>query len=209
MTYPRTLEWSLDEYAAAIEAGLRQNGIDRGWILAESFGSQLAWPLIARNKFPIEGVILAGGFVRHPMIWAVRMAERVVGALSLNLITRILFGYAKVARFRFRHSPEIILDIHEFLARRTEQDRKAAVHRLRLILQNDFCPVASGATIPIYGITGVLDPVVPWVFVRRWLKKNCPALRDYQVVFRADHNVLGTGPESAADQIMRWIADAR
>src|SRR5580658_10457255 len=53
MTYPRTLTWSLDDYAAAIEDALLQNGISRGWLLAESFGSQLAWPILAHGKFQV------------------------------------------------------------------------------------------------------------------------------------------------------------
>ena len=41
ITYPRTLTWSLDDYAAAIETALAQNGITRGWLLGESYGSQV------------------------------------------------------------------------------------------------------------------------------------------------------------------------
>src|SRR4051812_13616209 len=63
ITYPRTLTWSLDEYGAAIEERLARQGIDRVWLLAESFGSQIVWPLLAQKKLSIEGVILAGGFV--------------------------------------------------------------------------------------------------------------------------------------------------
>src|SRR5436190_14992099 len=63
ITYPRTLTWSLDEYAFAIEDTLARQGIERVWLLAESFGSQIVWPLLARRKMQIEGVILAGGFV--------------------------------------------------------------------------------------------------------------------------------------------------
>jgi len=39
---------------------------------------------------------LAGGFVRHPIIWGVRLAEYFCGAISLGLLTRILFGYAEL-----------------------------------------------------------------------------------------------------------------
>ena len=35
-TYPRTLTWSLDDYAEAIEKSLAQNGITSGWLLGES-----------------------------------------------------------------------------------------------------------------------------------------------------------------------------
>src|ERR1017187_3022751 len=142
MTYPRTLEWSLDDYAAAIEAALAERGIARGWLLGESFGSQVLWGLTARSRLQIEGIILAGGFVQHPMRWGVRLAERATGGISLGLLTRVLFGYAKGARFRYRHSPEVRANIQEFIDRRTALDLQAAKHRLHLIAQNDLRPVA-------------------------------------------------------------------
>jgi pimeloyl-ACP methyl ester carboxylesterase len=204
-TYPRTLTWSLDDYAANVESTLTERGITRGWLLGESFSSQVVWAMVARGLFQIEGIVLAGGFVRHPVRAGVRLAQRIAHGISLSLLTRIMFGYAKFARFRYRHSPETMADIQEFIRRRTELDRQAAVHRLRLIAQSDFCDVVRATNIPIYAISGVLDPVVPWFFVRRWLRKNCPALRDYRIVYSADHNILGTAPDAAADQVTRWI----
>jgi pimeloyl-ACP methyl ester carboxylesterase len=204
-TYPRTLTWSLDDYAAGVEAALLEKGITRGWFLAESFGSQVAWTVVARGKFQIQGIILAGGFVRHPMRWAVRMAELLCGGISLTLLTRIILGYAKVARFRYRHAPETLANIHEFIARRTELDRQAAKHRLCLVAQSDPRPIARQVAAPVYALTGVLDPVVPWPFVRRWLRRHCPALREYRIIWRADHNVLGTAPEAAAEQVFQWM----
>jgi pimeloyl-ACP methyl ester carboxylesterase len=205
ITYPRTLTWSLDDYAASVESALAENGITGGWLLGESFSSQVVWQLAARARFEIEGIILAGGFVRHPVQAGVRFAERIGRGISLALLTRIMFGYAKVARFRYRRSPETQAEIQEFIRRRTEPDRQAAVHRLRLIAQSDFCAVARGAKIPTFAMTGVLDPIVPWFFVRHWLRQNCPALREYKIFWRADHNVLGTAAEAAAEQVMRWI----
>jgi pimeloyl-ACP methyl ester carboxylesterase len=206
LTYPRTLTWSLDDYAQEIEDALAGQGITRGWLLGESFGSQVVWPLVARNRFQTEGVILAGGFVRHPMRWGVRLAERLGGAIPLRLVTGILFGYAKVARFRFRHAPEVFANINEFIARRTELDRQAAVHRLRLIAANDPCCIAQQVRVPVYALSGLLDPIVPWFWVRPWLKRNCPPLRDYRIIWGADHTVLATGFQAAAKQVLRWMA---
>lgn len=208
ITYPRTLTWSLDDYAAAVEKALREMEIVSGWLLGESFSSQVVWPILSRQQFQVEGVILAGGFVRHPIRAGVRMAERIAGGISLNLLTRIMFGYAKLARFRYRHSPETLNSIREFIERRTELDRQAAKHRLHLIAQNDFCAVARNVQVPVYAMTGVLDPIVPWMFVRRWLRKNCRELRDYKIFWQADHNVLGTAPEPAAKQVLNWMRTA-
>jgi pimeloyl-ACP methyl ester carboxylesterase len=204
ITYPRTLTWSLDDYAAHIENALAERGIEHGWLLGESFGSQVVWPIMGRRRFQADGVILAGGFVRHPARWAVRLAQRVCGRVSLRMVTRILFGYAKIGRVRFRNSPETLAGIEEFIARRTELDLQAATHRLSLIAQNDPCRIVSHANVPVYAITGVLDPIVPWLWVRRWLRKNCASLREYRIV-RADHTVLATAPKAAAEQIVQWL----
>jgi pimeloyl-ACP methyl ester carboxylesterase len=206
MAYPRTLSWSLDDYAQAIEGALAERGIARGWLLGESFGSQVLWSLVARSRFQIEGAILAGGFVRHPMRWAVRLAGRLSGNLSHSLITRVLFGYAKLARFRYRRSPEVRGNIREFIERRTPLDLQAATHRLHLIAQSDLRSVAREVCVPLYALSGFMDPVVPWWFVGPWLRKNCRARREYRIVWRADHNVLGTAPEASAEQIVRWMS---
>src|SRR5580765_7991273 len=58
MTYPRTLTWSLEAYAEAIETALAQNGVTHGWLLGESFGSQPLWALVQRQKVRVDGVIL-------------------------------------------------------------------------------------------------------------------------------------------------------
>jgi pimeloyl-ACP methyl ester carboxylesterase len=204
-TYPRTLEWSLEDYAHGVEDALREHGVVEGWLLGESFGSQVVWPLIDRRNFPATGVILVGGFARHPMCWAVRLVERIVGGISLSLITRILFGYAKIARFRYRHSPETLAGLQEFIARRTELDRQAATHRLRLMARNDPNHIVRQMRLPLYALSGLIDPIVPWFLVRPWLRRHCPALREYKIIWCADHNVLATAPEAAAEQLLRWI----
>ena len=224
-TYPRTLTWSLDDYAEAIEAALLEEGIAHGWLLGESFGSQIVWPLIAggrgstrapldqggggtppsRAAFRADGVILAGGFVKHPLKWGVCVAGSFCHGVSLTWLTRLLFFYAKFARFRHRQAPETLASIHEFVARRTELDKQAAVHRLRLIAANDPRELARQVRLPVCHLSGLFDPVVAWPFVRPWLKRNCPGFCDSKIIWKADHNVLGTAPKAAAEQVMRWL----
>src|SRR5579859_1923791 len=76
LIYPRTLTWSMDDYTDAIESTPLENGIARGWLLGESFGSQFVWTLLARQldpksnsaagEFQVDGAVLSGGFVKHP-----------------------------------------------------------------------------------------------------------------------------------------------
>jgi pimeloyl-ACP methyl ester carboxylesterase len=205
ITYPRTLTWSLEEYAAGIETALAEQGISSGWLLGESYGSQVLWPLVAGRRFSVEGVILAGGFVRHPMRWGVRCAERICRGLPLRWLVGILFGYAWVARVRHSRDPEIEAAMREFIARRTELDKRAAQHRLRLIAHSDFRTAAAQVRVPVYALAGFFDPIVPWGPVRRWLGRNCVNLRAYQVV-PCDHNVLSNAAARAAASVLEWMA---
>lgn len=232
-TYPNTVTWSLADYAAAVEGKLREQGIAQGWVLAESFGSQVAWPLLARSRrgeeadtphatsttkpedsassprrlpgFRAEGLILAGGFAKHPWLAAVRATEWLLRRLPLAWLTAIVSGYAVVARWRFKQNPEVLAALREFKARWGEPLRHAAAHRVCLIAANDPCPLARAATLPVFHLTGVLDPVVPWPPVQRWLRRECPGWRANHVVWTADHNVLGTGTARAAARILAWM----
>src|SRR5258707_13236447 len=168
VTYPRTLTWSLEDHAVAVETALAETGIVRGWVLAESFSSEVLWHIAARKRFELEGIILAGGFVRHPLCWGVGLAERLAGSISLGLLTQILFGYARLARARFGNSPLIRAEIEEFIARRTELDRQAARHRLNLVAGSDPRHIVRELNTPLYALAGLFDPIVPWLRVRWW-----------------------------------------
>ena len=205
MTYPRTLIWSLDDYAAAIEKALAEHGISSGWLLGESFGSQVAWAMLERKRFDANGMVLAGGFLRHPMPHGARLVERLVSRIPVSFVKPILTAYQSIGRFRYRRSPEVLADLAEFVSRRTDLDRRAAEHRLRLVAENDPRRVPQDVTLPVYALTGILDPIVPWPWARRELKRHCPTLREYRVLWRADHTVLASAPRPAAAVVLSWV----
>ena len=204
ITYPQTADWSLEQYAAAVESALAKRGIDRGWLLGESFGSQVVWPILAHGALAVEGVILAGGFGRHPAPWGALLIRSTFCRLPVPLLKSFLKVYAWCARVRFRRNPEVASSMREFLARRSRTDLQAIRHRLSLVATNDPCALARANQVPIYALTGWLDPIVPWLWARNWLRKNCPALKSYRIL-PADHNVLSTAPKSAADQVVQWM----
>jgi pimeloyl-ACP methyl ester carboxylesterase len=208
-TFPRTLDWSLADHANAVEQKLTENKIERGWILAESFASQVAWAWAAQNSkaFHIEGIILAGGFVRHPIIPAVHLAKSLTRNMPLPLLKMILWFYTIYARGREGDSLEIRASLKEFVERRTKEDLLAAAHRLDLISQSDLRSIARTANVPVFYLTGFVDPIVPWPFVQPWLKKKCPSYRDWKIIFTSDHHVLGASVK-AAEQILKWISES-
>lgn len=204
-TYPRTLEWSLADYAANIEAALTQNGITSGWLLGESFGSQILWALVGRGKFPAQGIVLAGGFVRHPLGRAMRLVETYFGQWPFSILVWTMYGFTKIVRRGFNFFSKNFFGFDKFVSRRTKLDGQAAVHRLHLIAANDPRAIARASRLPVYYLSGLIDPVVPWLFVQYWLRKNCPALRATKIVALADHNILGSGSKKAAAHILGWM----
>lgn len=205
VTYPRSLTWSLDDYAASIETALKQTGISSGWLVAESFGSQVGWQLVGRGNFNAQGLVLAGGFVHYPVMWGVRAAVLLVRNFPVRWLKLLLRLYACLFRLRYRRSPDVMAEMQSFLARRTELDLRAAEHRLTLIAGNNPCSIARHCRVPVYSVTGFFDPIVPWPPVLSWLRRACPALREHKVIWRADHTVLATAPVRAAEQILRWV----
>jgi pimeloyl-ACP methyl ester carboxylesterase len=219
VTYPRTLTWTIDDYANAIAHSFLSQGINCAWLLAESFGSQPAWALLANKpaspeapntclapaSFKVDGLILAAGFVRHPLphgplilCWIGMATPKILQRLTLRFI-------AWFFRVRRRRTPEALRDLKEFLARRTDLDRQAMRHRLKLISRYDPRPIARRNRIPVYCLGGFFDPLVPWPLVPGWLRENCPGYRAAKTIWLADHNVLASSPVIAAAQVLQWM----
>ena len=217
-TYPRTPNWSLDDYARAVLTSLASQGITHGWLLAESFGSQVAWAILkevpspmskVQGQFATDGLILAGGFVRHPIIAGVRAAGKFCADAPPWTLRLFLWAYPKFARFRHRHAPETLAEIAEFVTRRqVPGDREAMTHRLDLIAQADFRAVARSARLPVFSLTGFWDPIVPWWPVRAWLRRECPGWSGDRILFAADHTVLATRPVASATIALDWLQGA-
>jgi len=211
LAYPRDVFWSLEEHAAGVVDALREAGVGKGWLLAESFGSQVAWALLRLLEqglgkgFEGEGLILAGGFVRHPWPWSLQPSRRLLGSRSSRLIGKGVRFWARHVWFRNCDDPEMLADARAFLSRQGGTGRGMGRHRLQLIAQADWRAEASKARLPVYYLTGLFDPIVPWPWVVWWLKRSCPSLRGTRIVFFCDHHVLGTAAGKAADQIMRWV----
>lgn len=203
--YSRSVTASLADYAQAVATALSQAGIQRGWLLGESFGSQVGWALLEKG-WPAEGFVLAGGFVRHPWNVGVRVARLACGHTPGLILRAAFWIYPRYARFRHRHAPETRDAIGDFVRHRAAPgDREAMTHRLRLIATSDFRPVARTTPVPLWSVTGFWDPLVPWPQVHHWLRHHCPAFRQARVVPWADHNVLATQPEAAARIILGWM----
>lgn len=224
--YPRRTDWALEDYADAILGELERRGLNTGWVLAESFASQISWamtrhfPGLAQGPSGVEresarvflprGMILVGGFVRHPVPWGVDLARKVSGRLPLRVIGRMCKAYARLARRRCGEGGAFDRELDLFVARRSmESDRAAITSRYRLIRDSDLRPLARRVERPVYSLTGALDPIVPWPPVGRWLRRWCPGFRGSRILWGAGHNVLLDRPGESAEQILAWVRERR
>jgi pimeloyl-ACP methyl ester carboxylesterase len=210
-TYPRTQSWSLEDYARAVDEEIRALGVTQAWVLAESFSSQVAWAWLKlaqeeATDFKFKGIILAGGFVRYPIQFNLA-AARLFFALAPWRFWKLLFSiYLGYSGFRHRNAGHAGNCAREFIDRRTPPDIAAMRARLKLIRDGDYRTTAANANCPAYQLAGAIDPVVPALPVRRWLRRNCAKFNGYRSIWPADHNVLGTEPAKALAQIEEWIA---
>jgi len=214
--YPRRLDWGPGDYAAAIESSLIEHGVTSGWILGESFSSLVAWQFMARQQasgpaksFNATGLILVGGFIRHPWPWGVQFAHVVSRNVSLRLLRHLCGFYGRAARRRYCDCPEALAELDEFVERRTiESDRQAITGRYRLIARDDSRSIACATRLPVYQLSGAWDPIVPWWHVRPWLRRNCPGYRGSRIVWSGGHNILLSAPRESAKQIMDWVEES-
>ncbi|MCD6050094.1 MAG: hypothetical protein K0Q55_1497 [Verrucomicrobia bacterium] len=208
-TYPRTTIWALADYAENIRRILKANGINEGWLLAESFGSQIAWLLADASQadFKCQGIILAGGFGRHPLPWGVQIVGKGFQQFRANERRgqQSMKSYACYVRCFYEETPETIASVDTFIQRRTAADADAAVHRLRLIYGHAPAELIRRIRMPVFSLSGFWDQLVPWFMVTPWLRRNCPGYRGSRVILKADHNVLFSAPTESARTIQEWI----
>src|SRR6185436_7269760 len=162
----------------------------------ESFSSQVGWAMIQRfldgtGSLRLEGLILAGGFVRHPWPWGVSLAHSASRMIPAWLLGGLCKAYGRSACRRCKADSETATEIADFVRRRLDVgDRSAVTSRYRLISSADFRPIARRTTLPVFHLSGNLDPIVPWWLVRRWLADNCPGFRESRILPRTGHNHL-------------------
>jgi pimeloyl-ACP methyl ester carboxylesterase len=199
-TEPMTVE----ELAERVHAELSARGVESGWLLGQSFGSQIAWALLARG-FRADGVVLAGGFVKHPWPLGALFFREVLTRLPTGLISPGYRVYAALAKTLARRGPEDAEEILAFARSRDGVKWKATADRLTLIARADPRPIARATRVPVLYLGGLLDALVPWPLVTRWLKRECPGYRGEVILRHADHNVLGSSPRESAEHVASWI----
>ena len=196
-------EVTLEVLAASVHEALLREGVTSGWLLAQSFGSQVGWALI-KNGFTADGVVLAGGFVKHPWPWGALFFRAVLSSPSW-LIGPAYRGYTFVCNALARRGPEEARELMAFAENRGPAEWRATAWRLVLIARADPRLTAKAFKNPVHYLGGRLDPLVPWPWVTRWLARECPGYKGRTIFPAADHNVLGSAPHESAERVLAWL----
>ena len=184
---------TLERLAELVHAELAARGVSSGWILGQSFGSQVGWALMARG-FKADGVVLAGGFVKHPWPWGARLFRAVMSTVPFGVINPVYGVYTSLCNALARRGPEEAEELMAFARNRGGKDWKAATWRLSLIERADLRATARATNAPVHYLGGMIDPLVPWPLVTRWLERDCPGYKGRVILAYADHNGLGSSP---------------
>ncbi len=196
-------ELSLEALAELVHAELTAKGVTSGWILGQSFGSQVGWALVARG-FAADGVVLAGGFVRHPWPWGAVLFRAILAAPAW-LIGPGYRAYTAVCNAAARRGADEARELMAFAENRGPAEWRASAWRLSLIARADPRPVARAFRSPVHYLGGMIDPLVPWPLVTRWLQRECPGYKGEAIIRAADHNVLGSSPRESAERVLAWL----
>lgn len=197
-------EIGLDRLAELVHAELTARGVTSGWLLGQSFGSQVGWALMARG-FKADGVVLAGGFVRHPWPWGACLFQALLSGVPSAVVNPAYRGYTAVCNALARRGPEEAEELMAFARERGSAEWRAMSWRLSLIAGSDPRGTARAMTGPVHYLGGMIDPLVPWPLVIRWLKRECPGYSGEVIIRSADHNVLGSSPRESAERVLGWI----
>lgn len=204
-SYPPDADWNLDDYAAAVVTELSARGIGHGWVLGQSFGSQVAWALSRRKDFSFDGLILAGGFVRHPWPWGARFMRAVLSRVPAALLRWPMRLYVEAGAVFMRRNPQTVAELRDFVMKRSDADWAAAARRLTLVVGSRPEDAARALACPVHYLGGFVDPLVPWPLVDAWLRRHCRDYRGKRILLFAGHNVLGSAPESSAACVLGWL----
>lgn len=202
LAYPSVITWTVQDYARSVQQALAGAGVTRAWLLAESFGSQIAWELsVPKDGFVWDGLILDGGFIRHPLPWGARFL-----AWALRRAPKTTGGFLGLVAVPFMR--KIMKDVPMEDRKRfpfNNRNRASMIARLYLIATHDPRPLARRTSIPVYAIAGFWDILVPFPLVFRWLRKNCLALSDSRILWSADHATIMSSPEPTANLVQKWM----
>lgn len=195
---------TIEKLAELVHGELSARGVGAAWLLGQSFGSQVGWALLDRG-FRADGIILAGGFVKHPWPMGARLFRALLLAAPTEAIAAAYRAYCSAAKALSRRGPEDAETALAFARSRDGRGWKATTDRLAMIARSDPRPTARATEVPVHYLGGRIDLLVPWPFVTRWLERECPGYRGETILAHADHNVLGSAPRESAELVLSWV----
>lgn len=200
--YPRIHDWSIENFARALNDLLDHLGIKSAHVVAESFGSLVGWQFGIANSERLRSLTLVGGFSRAPRFGVAAAASAAVKLIPPLIMETAIDSY--VAGKSAIGEKRETFETGAYPASRTKRGQQAVSNRMRIIQGADFRPHLESIGFPVRYIGGARDIIVP---VRREIATLVATLPDHcefesELVPRAPHALIASHPKHTAE----WIA---
>lgn len=209
VAYPRVADWTLPDFAKALENLLDLLKLDSVHLVGESFGSLVAWEFGLAHPHRVRSLSLVGGFSQPPDSRTARWARH-----ALSLVPTVLFETGidlyvahKNRRGETRHPGD---GAPAYAAVRTTRGRRATANRMDIIHRTDFRPRLGDVAFPVRYIGGEKDRLVPVQRELATLEKYLPTACDFQgrILSAAPHMIIASHPEQTSGHLHTWVREA-
>ncbi len=178
---------------------------DHGAILCgESFGGALAMTTALRHPDVVRGLVILNSFPRIDERFKLRVAPTLLKMMpwgAMPLVRRYTSAHL--------HSPHALPeDLHEFLERAKQIDRKAYIRRLEILQDFDIRDELHAITAPTMFLAGDLDRLLPSVRWARYMQQRVESSRMH-VLEGYGHVCLINHDLDLVDYIGPWWDEVR
>lgn len=208
LTYPKQPTWNVGYYVAALQQLMDGLDIKSAHLVAESFGSVIAWQFGLELPKRIRSLILVGGFCQPP-----GNRRLSIGRLGLSLLPTPLFEagvdrYVSMRERQGRLKPEDGSAAYSSV--RSDIGRRATVRRLELIQSRDYQSNLHAISFPVRYIGGERDVTVPVRREIQTLENSLPQEADFKsrVIPKGPHMIISSHPDETAGQIIAWAQES-
>ena len=206
--YPKEPGWDLKHYADSVQELLASLKADKAHIIAESFGSLVAWEFALREADRIQSLILVGGFTSTPGVFKTLVAKTGLAVVPTQFFERAVDLYSQ-SRGRRKTVIHDGASGVPYSSLRTPPGHQAVIKRLAHVQEADYTSELHKMQFPVRYIGGERDRIIPVKREIALLDEALPELSSFEsrLIPGADHMVVSSHPEETASRICDWIYD--
>lgn len=207
--YPKEPGWDMQRYAHSVRELIDSLKADRAHIVAESFGSLVAWEFALHAPDRIRSLILVGGFTSTPGMFKTTVAKAGLSMVPTILFEKVVDIYSR-SRGRKKTDGHGGGSIIPYSSVRTAQGHRATISRLAHVQAADYRSELHKMHFPVRYIGGARDRVIPVAREIDRLTAALPQMSAFEsrLIPGAPHMIVASHPDETTASICDWIGDS-